>query len=378
MDKKAWVVTGAFLAALAFGTGANLFTPERAFSETENRVLQTFPPFSAQELTSGRFTAAFDTYTTDQFWNRDGWVGLKTMTQLALLNKDNGRAYFGRDGFLFEKTDPYSETLVANNVAAVARFVEQAKQAAPGLRARVMLVPTAAAILPEKLPPLAPVPDQAAVIARMRAAVEETVDPTARLTDRKADGLYYRTDHHWTTAGAYAGYTALMESLGEPPLPRDAFTAERVTEDFRGTVYSKANLYTVEPDYIEVYRPKAANPCTVTWKDGRLDGLYDAAFLEGKDKYAFFLGGNHPLATVETGVSNGKTLLLVKDSYANALTPFLAAHYQTIVLVDPRYYKTDLSALLREKGVTDLLVLYNVNGFGEEKTVAAVLPQLLK
>lgn len=103
MNKKAWVVTGAFLAALAFGTGANLLTPEKTFSETENRVLQTFPPFSLEELTSGRFTTTFDTYTTDQFWNRDGWVGLKTMTQLALLNKDNGRAYFGRDGFLFEK-----------------------------------------------------------------------------------------------------------------------------------------------------------------------------------------------------------------------------------------------------------------------------------
>ena len=90
------------------------------------------------------------------------------------------------------------------------------------------------------------------------------------------------------------------------------------------------------------------------------------------------MGGNHPLTTVETGTANGRTLLLIKDSYANALVPFLAAHYQTIVLVDPRYYKTDLSALFQEKQVTDLLVLYNVNGFGEEKTVAAVLPQLLK
>ena len=169
-----------------------------------------------------------------------------------------------------------------------------------------------------------------------------------------------------------------MESLGEPPLPQDAFTVERVTEEFVGTVYSKANLYTVKPDFIEVYRPKAANPCTVTWKNGRLDGLYDPAYLDKKDKYAYFLGGNHPLTTVETGTANGRTLLLIKDSYANALVPFLAAHYQTIVLVDPRYYKTDLSALFQEKQVTDLLVLYNVNGFGEEKTVAAVLPQLLK
>lgn len=241
-----------------------------------------------------------------------------------------------------------------------------------------MLVPTAAAILPEKLPPLAPVPDQAAVIAQMKAAVKETVDPTALLKARRDEGLFYRTDHHWTTAGAYAGYTALMESLGEPPLPGTQF--QRWSGDGRvfGTVYSKANLYTVKPDFIEVYRSKAANPCVVTWKDGRLDGLYAPSYLDKKDKYAYFLGGNHPLTTVETGTTNGRTLLLVKDSYANALVPFLTAHYQTIVLVDPRYYKTDLSALFQEKRVTDLLVLYNVNGFGEEKTVAAVLPQLLK
>lgn len=157
MNKKAWVVTGAFLAALAFGTGANLLTPEKTFSETENRVLQTFPPFSLEELTSGRFTTTFDTYTTDQFWNRDGWVGLKTMTQLALLNKDNGRAYFGRDGFLFEKTDPYSETLVANNVAAVAGLSSgrsrRRRDCAPGDAGA-----DGGGHLAEKLPPWPPCP----------------------------------------------------------------------------------------------------------------------------------------------------------------------------------------------------------------------------
>ena len=103
MNKKAWVVTGAFLAALAFGTGANLLTPEKAFSETENRVLQTFPPFSLEELTSGRFTTTFDTYTTDQFWNRDGWVGLKTMTSSPCSIKTTAAPILAGMGFCLKK-----------------------------------------------------------------------------------------------------------------------------------------------------------------------------------------------------------------------------------------------------------------------------------
>lgn len=378
MDKKAWIVTGTFVAALACGTVANLLTPQKEFSETENRYLQTCPSFSLDDLFSGRFTSAFEAYTTDQFWNRDGWVGLKTLTQYAALGRDNGRAYFGRDGYLFEKTDAYDTALVESNCDAVATFIARAQALVPDLQARVMLVPTAAAIFPEKLPPLAPVPDQRAVIDRMGQAVGDSlVNPWDALTAAKADGPFYRTDHHWTTAGAYAGYTAWAASMQLTPTLRDAFQVQLLTEEFYGTVYSKANLYTIQPDRMEAWTTAAQETCSATWEGGSLPSLYDPSFLEQKDKYAYFLGGNHPFARVEGSADNGRVLLLIKDSYANAMVPFLTAHYETILLVDPRYYKTPLTDLLTEEKVTDLLVLYNVSGFAQEKTVTAVLPDLL-
>ena len=379
MNVRSLIVASSFLAAIAAGTVANLATPQKEYSETENRYLQTFPQLSLEEVASGRFSSSFETYTTDQFWNRDGWVGLKTLTQLLMLNKDNGRAYFGKDGYLFEKNAPYDSRLVTSNCEAVADFLEEARALSPGLDARVMLVPTAAAILSEKLPALAPVPDQSAVIAAMgQAAGDALLDPTEALRAGRAQGLFYRTDHHWTTAGAYAGYCVYMQGKGELPLPSSAFRREAASDAFYGTVYSKANLYTIRPDTLEIWEPLEANPCTVVWNGGSLDGLYDRSYLEVKDKYSVFLGGNHPLTRVSTSVGNGKTLLLVKDSYANAMVPFLAQHYETILLADLRYYKESLRPLLADGQVDDLLVIYNVEGFAAEKTVSAVLPDALR
>ncbi|MCI8553331.1 MAG: hypothetical protein HFJ80_00090 [Clostridiales bacterium] len=379
MEIKGWVMTGAFIAALAVTSLGNLLTPAREYSEAENRYLQQMPAFSADELFSGRFTAGFDTYTGDQFWGRDGWVGLKTMTQLSLLQRDNGRVYFGRDGFLFEKGPLDTASQTEANCRAVAHFFDQVRELFPDVRPCVLLAPTAVTVEADRLPPFAPAADEGAVLRGMREAVGEAlVDPTETLLRYREEGLYYRTDHHWTTAGAYRAYTVLAEALGLTPVPREHFQAETVTDRFFGTLYSKANLPFLSPDCMEIYTLPAA-PCTVTWTGpagedaGFLPSLYDPSFLEQKDKYAFFLGGNHPLTRIHTGQENGKTLLILKDSYANALVPFLTAHYEHIVMVDLRYYRQSLEPLFTQ-GIDDLLVLYNVSGFSQEKTVAAMLP----
>lgn len=375
-DWRSLVVTGGFLLVIGGLTIANWCTPDRAFSETENRPLQAFPTLTMDAVLSGRFTSQYETWANDQFVGRDGWVGLKTLSQLALVRRDNGRVYFGQDGYLFEKVNGYDESRVRKNTAAVGDFLARARQANPELTTTVVLAPTAAAILPEKLPAFAPVPDQGAVIDQMKraAAGAQVLDITAALTARKdAAPLYYRTDHHWTTAGAYAAYTAIAPALGISPLPETAFEKQTVSHTFRGTLYAKANLFTLEPDSIEIWNPRQANPCTVTWAEKELAGLYDPAYLSTRDQYAYFLGGNHSRTTVTTAVTNGKTLVLVKDSYANAVVPFLAQHYERIVLVDPRYDKEPLGELLTQDGVTDLLVLYNVQGFAAETSIAAEL-----
>lgn len=371
------VLSIAFAAAIGGMAVINLAWPQKDFSENENRVLQTLPSLSAESLFSGKFAEQFESFTTDQFPLRDGWVGLKTMTQLALLKKDNGRIYFGRDGYLIEQHETADVAQLETNIEALATFLAGVRRAHPAVRSSVMIAPTAAAILPEKLPALAPAFDQQPWLTRIGTACKPyavVCDPTAALLDRKDQDLYYRTDHHWTTYGAYAAYTAWAQAVGLTPLDESAFTVKRVTDRFFGTTYSKANLYTARPDAIDVFLPREVNACTVSSDGGKTvrDTLYMDAFLDQKDKYAYFLGGNHAIQEITTGVHNSRTLLLIKDSYAHCFVPFLAQHYERIEMVDLRYYKGSLPELMADKDVTDLLVLYNLITFMSDKSVGVV------
>ena len=370
-------MTGSKLATIAFAailgglTLFNLFAPKRAFSESENRYLQQLPELTAQSLFSGAFTKDFETFITDQFPLRDAWVGAKTLTGLSLGKLDNGRVYFGKQGQLFEVHERLDEQQFTRNLQAVSAFLDKARAINPGLNASVMIVPTASQVRADLLPPYAPSFDQAPVLSRTQALLGDRavcVDPTAALS-ALGDRAYYRTDHHWTAMGAYAAYTQWAGQVGLEPLPESRFAVQRVSTAFYGTTYSKANLFTIRPDEMYAYFDRDAQPLSVAYEGTLTDSLYDDAFLQKKDKYSYFLGGNHPLTDIRTGVGNGKTLLVVKDSYAHCFLPFLTSHYQRILAVDPRYYQAGLQDLIRDEGITDVLVLYNVINFTTDKNV---------
>ena len=377
--RKDKIISLVFVGILLAGFLWNILTPVRAYSERENRYLQGRPTLSMDRVLSGQFGKDFETYTTDQFPMRDAWVSLKTMAGLAMLRPDNGRVYFGKQHRLFEIPEPADAALQEKNCLAVAGFLEKVTREYPEIRASVLLAPTATTVLEGALPACAPVADEAGLILRQRRALGESVvfcDPTpALLGQLDRESLYYRTDHHWTTRGAFLAYQALLTAQGETPLEERDFRIETVSEDFFGTLYSKANLPLIPADTIEAYLPEEENPCTVTYDGGKTvrESLYDPSYLEGRDKYAYFLGGNHPLTEITTSVRNGRRLLVIKDSYAHALVPFLTAHYATIDMVDLRYFKEDLAAWMGDRGITDVLVLYNASTFASDRQLAAAL-----
>ncbi len=377
--RKDKIISLVFVGTLMSGFLWNILTPVKDYSERENRYLQGWPSVSAERVLSGQFGKDFETFTTDQFPMRDGWVALKTMAGLATLRPDNGRVYFGKDMRLFEVPAAADATLEETNCRAVSDFLERVMKADPSLNASVMLAPTATTVLSNALPLCAPVADEAALIDRLRRSLGSRVvfcDPTpVMLYALDRDQLYYRTDHHWTTQGAFVAYQSLLKAQGLTPLDKKDFTVETVADDFYGTLYSKANLSLISPDTIQAYQPKTANPCTVTWDGGKTvrDSLYDPASLEGRDKYAYFLGGNHPLTEIETSVRNGRHLLVIKDSYAHALIPFLTAHYETIDVVDLRYFKEPLASWMDGREITDVLVLYNASTFAADRQLAPAL-----
>ena len=378
MNRQKW--TCLVFVVLILGIAAvNLFIPSREFSENENRPLEQMPKVSVDMVISGQFTSKFDTYANDQFVFRDGWVGLKTLSQLALLKKDNQRVFFGKGGYLFEVESKTDDEKLKKNAQAVSAFMKELKSRYPSVYSSVMIAPTAEAVLPEKLPPLAPVNDQKQMFQTVMEMVGDSsrfINPFEALQSASEhQQVYFRTDHHWTAHGAYAAYTAWTEAVDLNPLESGKFNVKTVSNAFYGTTYSKANLYTIHPDMVEIYEPVDSNPCSVVFDNGKstLDSLYDWSFLEKKDKYSLFVGGNHALAQIDTGVHNGKHLLLIKDSYAHAFVPFLSNHFESITMVDLRYYKSALNTLMKENSVTDVLLLYNMTNFSQDSYVGSML-----
>ena len=181
------------------------------------------------------------------------------------------------------------------------------------------------------------------------------------LAAHSEEPVFYRTDHHWTSLGAYYGYTALLEAMGETPLPLGK--AETVSDDFYGTLYSSSGVHWVPPDTIERYVREDAVTVEDVYGGGK-HGLYVDSFLEEKDQYASFLGGNQPLYIVRnSAASSDKKLLLVRDSYSDSLAPFLCRHFAEIHLLDLRYNKTSVAQYAADMGADGIAVLYSVDNF---------------
>ena len=344
----------------------HLLLPDRDRSDVENRTLAQFPEFSWEDLKDGSFTKGVEEYFADQFPLRDQWTGLKARTEQVLGKREFNGVYLCGDA-LIAKVEPPKDGLEEKNLSYVSRLAERTE-----LPVYLGLIPSAAEIWRDRLPRGAESWDQAAFIAR--AAELEGVEPIDFLTalrdhagERTWEGIFYRTDHHWTTLGAYYGYAALMEALGrggEVPEPETVRTRDLpVSNGFQGTLYSQSGIHWLEPDSIEFWVEESGLTVT-SWRDGtpKEAGLYDYDYLGKKDKYSAFLGGNQPLCVIQNPEGEGK-LLVIRDSYADSLAPFLALRFEEVHLLDPRYYRYSAAKYAEDKGLDAIAVVYSVPNF---------------
>ena len=368
MEEKsnAYFTAAVIAAILLIFTVADLFHGDRIYSETENRLLATRPSVTRKAVFSGKFAEDYEAYVTDQFAGRDKWIAIKTQSDIALQKKEINGVYLGEDDYLIEQHLPedYSDLQEAKRTVLLQKLVDQ-------WDALVMLVPTADNVLTDKLPKYAPYYDQEALLERIAAQVggDHFVDTLGMLRLHANEDIYYRNDHHWTSLGAYYGYLAWAESRGEEPYSYRTNAMTTVSEDFLGTLQSRTNLDR-RGDTIQYFRGTVKRPVTVTYDFDRVtDTFYEEAYLETKNQYGFFLDDNHAFVQIDTSYHNGKTLLVIKDSYANTMIPLLTPHYERIYAVDLRYYNGKLSTLMKqvepEKGM-DVLVLYNCIHFLED------------
>ena len=364
MSKKAkWAQTALFLAFIGTLFLLNLFLPKREFSEQENRMLQTAPKFTFSSLFSGKFTSAFETYVTDQFPFRDSWTTLKARAELTSGKKENKGIYLCENETLIEPYAAPELSALDFSLDAVNALSESA-----GVPVTLALIPSASEIWADKLPTGAPNDSQRETIAHAYSYVSaQTADVYGALQAHSGEPIFYRTDHHWTSLGAYYGYAAIAEAMGLTSVPLSAYSEQVVSRDFYGTAYSASGFSWVAPDSISVYVPdagvKVTNYPVGTPEEG---AMYVETFLQAKDKYKFFYGGNTPLLTVETAQTDAPSLLILRDSYTDAMSPFLTAHFSKIHILDLRYYKTSLRAYIEENDIDSILVCYNVKNFSED------------
>ncbi len=350
-----------------------LVLPKKTYSEKENRYLEKFPAWKWEAIKEGEFMLDISAYVSDHFPFRDFFVGLKTDVDMALGKQEINDVYIAEDGYLIEEYQkPANTERIANTFQS---FYEKIKE--NGVETHLMLVPTASYVHADKLPKYVPAISQ---METAREIYEETgipaIDCSKRLLQQAdTDMLYYRTDHHWTTYGAYQGYLEYCKVKGLTPVSLDDLTAETVTTEFYGTIYSKVNDYSRKGDEIIIYT-NPADVLTVHYKDTDevTDSLYNMEYLEKKDKYSVFLDNLHTLIEITNENADSEdVLVLIKDSYANSMVPFLTSNYRKIYVFDTRYYKQKPSEFIKEHPeVTDVLLLYNMNTMDTDSGIRGI------
>ena len=390
------LMTAMFAAVLVTIPTVTAFLPKQDRSENENRSLAKFPDLvnhtkmdKAENLGDvlgairwGDITTReddswmdkFETYFSDHLVGREEWVRARNELEV-LAGKKEINGVYTVDGQMIQAFKSYDKELVDTSLNAMNRFAETH----PDLQCSLMLAPTSQELFSSKIPSYAGYLSEKSFIddCYKKMSGVTTVDCLSFLSGHESDYVYYRTDHHWTSLGAYYAYCAAAKTLGYSAYGLDQFNIETASSSFRGTLYSKTLDNSITPDSIDYYHLASGDPqIKMTIFDGSKETVYDSlyvrSYLDVKDKYSSFTGSNSPIVTIETGIDNGKNLLLIKDSYAHSLVPFLANHYSKITMVDMRYINADLNRFVDLSEYQQAMFMFNVVSFSSDPHIKKI------
>ena len=376
--------------------------PDNDFSAEENRTLQKAPEMTFENLFSGNLTDEFSDYMADQFPFRNFFVGVKGVVETAQVKLQNNSVILGKDGYLIARNDYPDEKNLKTNISSIGNFIKAAEE--KGIECHPAFAGRKQDVLEQKIPEVYgmeasdriwKILDEDCRAAgfdylNLRDAFRqlESTDPTVY------GDLYYRNDHHWNSLGAYYAYALLVSELGETPYALTDFEKEVASEDFFGTTWSSAGIKWVKGDELDYYRwgkadddlmsadrnftMKILEPskrfegyegCHYIEEDGKTyaffeDGYFVREFLNEKDKYASFIGGNFGYTEITQKRSDREIILILKDSFSHSMVQFLARHYN-LIMIDLRYYSSSIMKLCEEKGINKVIFLYNMETLTE-------------
>ena len=360
------IITSVFCLLLAVGVLPGFFMPDKYYSESEKRTLTQKNAISISDFPSGKMGMEMEKYLSDQFPLRDDWITVKTLTERFSGKTEIAGVYFGKDNYLIDTFTSYDQKQFKANSLTLAKLSNKLK--AIDIPMQVMLIPTAAQILSDKLPAYAPNLDQKILLDFVRSQGMDTVNVFDILSKHKDEYIYYKTDHHFTSLGAYYCYVAWMQAQGKPAEPLSAWQSQNLCDNFRGTTYNKVNYPFAPYDTITAYYKTLTHAVNYNGGNYVTDSIYEQKYLSGKDQYATFLNSNQS-TTVVSSSGEGK-LLILKDSYANCFSQFVIDDYAETHLIDLRFFKDSVADYINENDITQVLVLYNIPNFAQDTAIA--------
>ncbi len=384
-------------------------------SETEKRELTKFPELTVDGFLSGKFTDGVSLWYSDTYPGREGLIGayhgiqslygirgeqFQIGTGETVPDETMGDAPAETDapadrptsgGEIGEQVGGYylsgdtAYELYAFNDAGARRYAALVNKAAETLagKAKVydLIVPLHYSIaLGGDVQDSMGLTDAGKSIKYIYSGISDDVGKVdvygALLSEHEKNPdayLYFRTDHHWTATGAYTAYEAFCRTAGITPTPLSSY--QKLTfEGFLGTLYSKTQeplALKNHPDTVEAYVPMGTNSMvTHTERDGVIDWYSivnkrtDEWYQAAASKYNCFIAGDHPLIEIHNkniaADRKGTSVLLIKESFGNAFAPFLVDSYESVYIIDYRYYDGTLADFVTDRGVGDVIFLNNV------------------
>lgn len=362
------------LTVVALGIGIFIGKPD-TFSEDENRSLQGYPEFSLKNFIGGEYTSDIGIFYSDQFPFRNGFVGLKGISEIAMGKMENDSVILGNDGYLVKRIE-YGQkeyNLIEENLSAINDFSGAIN--ALGIKFNFALAPRAIDIMDFKLPDHYSTVRSDKAWEKLSSFNGNIITFNEELKEHaKTDNyVWFRTDHHWTVEGAYIAYCKIAEDLSINAVPFSDFSLETVSDTFKGTTYSSSGIKFTPADMINLMRFDGDDKYTVTDMISQktlLEGFYDFSYLDTKDKYSVFLGGNHSFISIkDDSVSDKPKMVIIKDSFANSVIPFLAIHYD-IDVIDLREYKiSSVYKLIEDNRYDNVLILYGIDSLATDDSL---------
>lgn len=387
----------------------SLVMPKPTTSEFEKRELAKMPEFSAQALFAGEYTQGMDLFYSDTFPFREDLVSFAaTLDEMKGIRMDDLRIHSGTsssqpeeelpdivppgegeestpstpsvpddgvegewkgDMFIY-KGQALSAFGVGGNMSMANSYAAtiNAYHAALGDSVKIynIIIPTHVEFaLPERYQSITQPqkPNIDYIYGKLDPGVTG-VNIYDTLSQHRDEYLYFNTDHHWTALGAYYAYVEFCKAADLTPVPLSDFTVKTMP-DFLGSLYSQSqdSQLRANPDHVDYYLPSTPYQAYLYQRNQPFTPYATSLFAEyatGVNSYSVFLGGDLPLVRIDTGVKNGRKILMVKESFGNCFAPFLVNHYEQVYVVDQRYFQLGLVNFIQENDIDELLFINNI------------------